>query len=241
MAFSTPYFTNGGADGWREGCLQAGAMTATQRAVACRRGRREAVSVKAPQPVDAQDDVIFNEPGRRARVARGDGGDPMPRVPFGIRHWGGFADNISCAATGKHPSCQPSASQSLVRVAGIRSGASRKCAPVYADSPTSRRRVGRVVGWPGCQAIAGNFRVRADCFAQWQACRRRHGAKAGRAHDGRGFAGLGSSALARANLNCVHRFTKNLITGGKQASSRARCTIVSTASRRVAPATRFDA
>ena len=54
----------------------------------------------APQPVDAQDDVIFNEPGRRARVARGDGGDPMPRVPFGIRHWGGFADNISCAATG---------------------------------------------------------------------------------------------------------------------------------------------
>ena len=41
-------------------------MTATQRAVACRRGRREAVSVTAPQPVDAQDDVIFNEPGRRA-------------------------------------------------------------------------------------------------------------------------------------------------------------------------------
>ena len=140
---STPYFSNGGADGWREGCLQAGAMTATQRAVACRRGRREAVSVTAPQPVDAQDDVIFNEPGRRARVAWGDGGDPMPRVHFGIRHWGGFADNISCAATGKHPSCQPSASQSLVRVAGIRSGASRKCAPVYADSPTNRRSVGR--------------------------------------------------------------------------------------------------
>ena len=52
------------------------------------------------QPVDAQDAVIFNEPGRRARVARGDGGDPMPRVPFGIRHGGGFADNSSCAATG---------------------------------------------------------------------------------------------------------------------------------------------
>ena len=88
------------ADGWREGCLQAGAMTATQRAVACRRGRRAAVSVTVKQPVDTQDDVIFNEPGRRARVARGDGGDPMPRVPFGIRHWGGFADNISCVATG---------------------------------------------------------------------------------------------------------------------------------------------
>ena len=70
-------------------------------------------------------------------------------------------------------------------MAGIRSGASRKCAPVYADSPTNRRSAGRVVGWPGCQPIAGNFRVRADSFAQWQAFRRRHGAKAGRAHDGR--------------------------------------------------------
>ena len=77
---SRPYFSNGGADGWREGCLQAGAMTATQRAVACRRGRREAVSVTAPQPVAAQDAVIFNEPGRRARVACGAGGDPVPRV-----------------------------------------------------------------------------------------------------------------------------------------------------------------
>ena len=55
-------------------------MTATQRAVACRRGRRAAVSVTVKQPVDTQDDVIFNEPGRRARVTRGDGGDSMPRV-----------------------------------------------------------------------------------------------------------------------------------------------------------------
>ena len=105
-----------------------------------------------------------------------------------------------------NPSRQPSASQSLVRVAGVRSGASRKCAPVSADSPTNRRSVRRVAGWPGCQPIAGDFRVRADCFAQWQAFRRRHGAKAGRAHDGRGFAGLGSSALACATLNCVHHF-----------------------------------
>ena len=104
------------------------------------------------------------------------------------------------------PSCQPSASQSLARVAGIRSGASRKCAPVYADFPTNRRSVGRVVGWPGCQPIAGNFRVRADCFAQWQAFRRRHGAKAGRAHDGRGVAGLGSPALACASHKSVHLF-----------------------------------
>jgi len=43
---------------WRDDCHAAGA--------ACRRGRRKAVSVTAPQPVAAQDDVIFNEPGRRA-------------------------------------------------------------------------------------------------------------------------------------------------------------------------------
>ena len=57
--------------------FQTAARTAaTQRAVACRRGRREAVRVTAPQPVAAQDDVIFNEPGRRASVAWGDGGKP---------------------------------------------------------------------------------------------------------------------------------------------------------------------
>ena len=80
LGFPRHISTTAAADGWREGCLRTGARTATQRAVACRRGRREAVSVTAPQPVDAQDDVIFNEPGRRARVARGDGGDSMPRV-----------------------------------------------------------------------------------------------------------------------------------------------------------------
>ena len=41
----------------------------------------------------------MNRAGGRV-VARGAGGDPMPRVPFGIRHGGGFADNISCVATG---------------------------------------------------------------------------------------------------------------------------------------------
>ena len=41
---------------------------------------RIAVSVTVKQPVDAQDDVIFNEPGRRSRVTRGDGGDSLPRV-----------------------------------------------------------------------------------------------------------------------------------------------------------------
>jgi hypothetical protein len=48
------FHSTAAADGWREGCLQAGALTAT------RGGRREAVSVTAPQPVAAQDDVIFN-------------------------------------------------------------------------------------------------------------------------------------------------------------------------------------
>ena len=78
--FATPYSFNGGADGWREGCLQAGAVTATRRGPRAAGGRREAGTVTAPQPVAAQDAVIFNEPGRRARVAWGDGGDPMPRV-----------------------------------------------------------------------------------------------------------------------------------------------------------------
>jgi tetratricopeptide (TPR) repeat protein len=69
------YFTNGGADGWREGCLRTGALTARTSA---RCGL--AVSVTVKQPVTAQDDVIFNEPGRRSRAARGDGGDSLPRV-----------------------------------------------------------------------------------------------------------------------------------------------------------------
>ena len=77
---ATPYSFNGGADGWREGCLQAGAVTAMRRGPRAAGGRREAVSVTVKQPVAAQDAVIFNEPGRRARVACGDGGDPMPRV-----------------------------------------------------------------------------------------------------------------------------------------------------------------
>jgi len=37
-AFPRAIFQNGGADGWREGCLQVGAVTATRRASACRRG-----------------------------------------------------------------------------------------------------------------------------------------------------------------------------------------------------------
>ena len=95
-------FATAEADGWRAGCLQAGAVTATRRGPRAAGGRREAVSVTAPQPVAAQDDVIFNEPGRRARVARGDGGDPNAEGSraSGIRHWGGFTDNISCVATG---------------------------------------------------------------------------------------------------------------------------------------------
>ena len=124
---ATPYSFNGGADGWREGCLQAGAVTAMRRGPRAAGGRREAVSVTVKQPVAAQDAVIFNEPGRRARVACGDGGDPMPRVHapagYGIGAalqitalvWlpGSKADaqprNEARSVASAVPSCQPSA------------------------------------------------------------------------------------------------------------------------------------
>jgi len=88
---------------WRGDCHAAGA--------ACRRGRREAVSVTVKQPVDTQDAVIFNEPGRRARVACGDGGDPMPRVHAPAGYGMGAALQITALVwlPGLHPSCQPSA------------------------------------------------------------------------------------------------------------------------------------
>jgi|GEM_PF-5507427 hypothetical protein len=112
---ATPYSFNGGADGWREGCLQAGAVTATRRGPRAAGGRREAVTVTAPQPVAAQDAVIFNEPGRRARVAWGDGGDPMPRVHAPAGYGMGAALQITALVwlPGSHPSCQPSAEPML--------------------------------------------------------------------------------------------------------------------------------
>jgi hypothetical protein len=67
--------------------------------------------VTTPQPVDTQDAVIFNEPGRRARVARGDGGDSMPRVHAPAGYGIGAALKIMALVwlPGSHPSCQPSA------------------------------------------------------------------------------------------------------------------------------------
>ena len=44
--------------GWRERCLQAGAMIARRRAVACRRGRRGAISVTARQPDARQRHIV---------------------------------------------------------------------------------------------------------------------------------------------------------------------------------------
>src|ERR1019366_5082804 len=83
------------AVGWRAGCLQAGARTATSRAVACRRGRRKAVRVTVPQPGDEKDDFIFSERGGRSRGRAGSGGGPIcRRNPLGYQKSGGFADNI---------------------------------------------------------------------------------------------------------------------------------------------------
>ena len=44
--------------GWREGCLRAGAMTARRRAVACRMGIREAVSVTEKQRDSTQRHIV---------------------------------------------------------------------------------------------------------------------------------------------------------------------------------------
>jgi hypothetical protein len=43
---------------WREGCLRTGAMTATRRAVACRMGIREAVSVTEKQRDSTQRHIV---------------------------------------------------------------------------------------------------------------------------------------------------------------------------------------
>jgi hypothetical protein len=63
------------ASGGRDGCRQAGALTATRREPSATGGRWAAINVTAPSPTRTQDDVIFNEPGRRTRHTRGDGGD----------------------------------------------------------------------------------------------------------------------------------------------------------------------
>jgi len=140
------------------GCLQAGARTATPRTVACRRGRRKAVSVTAPQPVDAQDDVIFNEPGRRAvraalAFARAGetAGTRLPRVTRQRDTANGAALQITSLVrlpgSIRHdsPPAEPKFSfrgASRTGEHGVRPGASRLCAPVYADSSTIWRSVG---------------------------------------------------------------------------------------------------
>ena len=88
---------------WRGDCHAAGA--------ACRRGRRKAVSVTAPQPGAAQDDVIFNEPGRQSRCRAGRRRGPMPRVHASAGYGIGAALQITSLVRlpDSHPSCQPSA------------------------------------------------------------------------------------------------------------------------------------
>ena len=54
----------------------------------CRRGRRKAVRVTAPQPGDAQDDVIFNEPGRRSRCRAGRRRGPQAEGSLRDTAWG---------------------------------------------------------------------------------------------------------------------------------------------------------
>ena len=64
------FFAMRRTSGGRDGCRQAGARAARPGAQA-----GSAASVTAPTPARTQDAVIFDEPGRRTRGARGDGGD----------------------------------------------------------------------------------------------------------------------------------------------------------------------
>jgi len=82
---------------WRtDGSATGGGATA---------GDGGAIGVTAPQPGDAQDDVIFNEPGRRSRCRAGRRREPIAEGFRAQRDtaMGGIIDNISCAAAGKHP------------------------------------------------------------------------------------------------------------------------------------------
>jgi hypothetical protein len=83
---------------WREGCLRAGAVTARTSAkvrISSQRDREAAGG-------SAQDDVIFNEPGRRSRCRAGRRREPICRGFTRQRDtaMGGITDNISCAAAG---------------------------------------------------------------------------------------------------------------------------------------------
>ena len=84
---------------WHEGCLRTGAMTARTSAkvrISSQRDREAAGG-------SAQDDVIFNEPGRRSRCRAGRRREPICRGFTRQRDtaMGGITDNISCAAAGK--------------------------------------------------------------------------------------------------------------------------------------------
>jgi len=123
--------------------------------------------------------ALATAPGRRR-------GPVCRRDPLGYRKWGGFADNISCVATGKHPACQPSAEPkfsfrgaSRTGEHGVRSGASRLCAPVYADSSV---RAARATG-QNALAIRRSVGVRAARATGAQS-------KPGAETDGRGVSPL---------------------------------------------------
>ena len=97
------------------------------------------------QPVDAQDAVIFNEPGRRARVARGDGGEPNAEGSRGAGYGIGAALKIMALVRlpGSHPSCQPSAEPKFSFRGRVRLASRASASAVCADSSASQRSVGR--------------------------------------------------------------------------------------------------
>jgi hypothetical protein len=83
---------------WRVGCLQAGALTARTSAKVRISSQRDSEAAGG----SAQDDVIFNEPGRRSRCRAGRRREPICRGFTRQRDtaMGGITDNISCAAAG---------------------------------------------------------------------------------------------------------------------------------------------
>ena len=129
----------------------------------------------APQLVAAQDAVIFDEPGRRARLARGDGGDPMPRVHALAGYGLGAALSITALVRlpGSHPSCQPSAEPKFrcVIVAVWHSRASAKPLIGLFDGRTQRRTATR---WHGGRVSSSERSLRAKCQTH-MVCRVRAG------------------------------------------------------------------
>lgn len=149
-------------------------MTATQRAVACRRGRREAVSVTTPQPVVAQDDVIFNEPGRRSRCRAGRRRGLIAEGSRGAGYGNGAALQItSLVQSTGFASFMPAVRKAKVELRGFNSPAQSRQREAVRLTPCRKAEL------RGTVSINSSSRVRADSFARMRSSQ----AKAGRAHD----------------------------------------------------------